>query len=325
MTTTTSGSAVLGTVPFEPLFVTVPAVRRDVTVTPPPTASPPTASPPTGPGRRSFGRRHRVGLVVVAAIVVVVASGAGVFVYKWNHTNPHQLSTGAAYQQFRSGITGKVVDPGTLHPAQGVYRYTGSAHESVSLPPKSQSEGPGMPGTVSYQPDGCWVWRLDDSDSHWQSSTFCPRRGNLVEVGRAGWYRWNFVALVIADTATFTCTPEVALPALLMVGQQFPFTCRGTNSPIRTSPVTMAGTNRYMGEQTLRVGDSQVTALHFREVSVFSGGQTGTNVADTWFSTVNGLPVHGTWRTEVHSPTALGTSTLTGSGSFSLASSTPRS
>jgi len=42
--------------------------------------------------------------------------------------------------------------------------------------------------------------RLDYSDSHWQNATFCARDGNLVEVSRAGWYRWNLVALSIADT-----------------------------------------------------------------------------------------------------------------------------
>jgi hypothetical protein len=298
------------------LFVDLPDLHPGV--------DPDARGPGPTPSSPSFARRHRVALAVTAAVMLVVGCGGCVFLYAWNHSNPAQLSSTAAVQRFRSGLTGRVVDPGTLRPHEGVYRYTGSAREHVSIPPKTQVEGPGMPGTVSYTADGCWVWRLDDSDSHWQSSTFCPREGNLVEVGRAGWYRWNFVALVIADTATFTCTPEVALPAVLQVGQQFPFTCRGTNDPIHTAPVTMTGTNRYLGAQMVRVGGVEVSTVHFREVSVFRGGQQGTNVADTWFSTVNGLPVRGTWRTVVHSPTALGTSTLTGGGNFALASSEPR-
>jgi len=274
--------------------------------------------------RPPFARRHRVALIVTAVIIMVLASGVGVFVYEWDHSGPRQLSTATAVQSFRSGATGKVADPGALRPHEGVYSYSGSGHEHISLPPRSQVEGPGVPGTVSYPSDGCWIWRLDYSDSHWQNATFCARDGNLVEVARAGWYRWSFVALSIADTGTFKCSSEVVIPAMLQVGQQFPFVCTGTNNPIKTGVVTMKGTNRFVGPQTLRIAGTDVRTLHFREVSTFSGGQQGTNVADTWFSTVNGLPVKGTWRTEVSSPTFLGTSTLTGGASFTLRSLTPR-
>ncbi len=331
-TTAVHDTPIHDTVEEEPLFVTLP----DVVVVPVPDPSAlagaapgstgeATAPPPPTPQRRPFGRRHRVALIVMAAVVVVVASGVGVFVYEWNHSGPGQLSTTTAYQRFRSGLTGQVADPGTLRPHEGVYPYRGSGHEHVSVPPKSQTEGPGIPGTVTYRSDGCWVWRLDYSDSHWQNSTFCARNGNLVEVGRAGWYRWNFVALAISDTATFTCTPEIAIPAVLRAGQQFPFSCTGKNNPIDTGVVTMKGTNRFVGAQTLRIGGTEVPTLHFREVSTFSGGQSGTNVSDLWFSTVNGLPVKGSWDTKVTSPTFVGPSTLTGGASFVLTSLTPRS
>ena len=317
----------------EPVFITLPVATGPGGTAPEPAdgarrgsaeGGGSVAAPPVHPGP-SFARRHRVALIVTAAIVMVVASAAGVFAYQWDHSGPHQLSMATAVQRFRSGATGQVTDPGTLRPHEGVYSYSGSGHEHVSVPPKSQVEGPGIPGTVTYQPDGCWVWRLDYSVSHWQNATFCPRDGNLVEVARAGWYRWNFVALAIADTGSFKCSPEVAMPAVLRVGQQFSFSCTGTNNPIKTGVVTMKGTNRYVGPQTLRIAGTEVTTLHFREVSTFSGGQWGTNVADTWFSTVNGLPVKGTWSTKVSSPSFLGTDTLTGGASFTLQSLTPRS
>jgi len=300
--------------PSEPLFVVPPV-------------SPPTTTARAGPEaeKTPFTRRHRRALMVLAAVVIVVGSGAGVFAYEWAHTAPSPLSMGTAYQRFRSGASDKDIDPGSLRPQQGVYAYRGSGDEHISLPPRSQVEGRSIPGTVSYQSDGCWTWRLDYSDSHWQNATLCDRRGNLVEVGRAGWYRWNFVALSIADTATFRCTPEIEIPSVLAPGQRFPFTCTGTNNPIHTALVTMKGTNRYVGPQTLRIAGREVPTLHFHEVATFSGGQQGTNVADMWFSTVDALPVKGSWRTEVSSPTFLGTSTLTGHASFVLGSFTPRS
>ncbi len=320
-------------VEVEPVFVTLPSASGPGSTAPTPgdgasrdssEGGGPVAVPTAHPGP-SFAHRHRVALIVTTVIFMVVASVAGVFLYQWNHSGPHQLSSATAYQRFRSGATGAYVDPGTLRPHEGVYSYRGSGNEHISLPPKSQVEGPGIPGTVSYRSDGCWVWRLDYSDSHWQNATFCARHGNLVEVGRAGWYRWNLVALSIADTGTYRCSPEVAIPAVLHLGQQFPFVCTGTSSPIKTGVVTMRGTNRYVGPQTLRIGGTDVPTLHFREVSTLSGGQWGSNVSDTWFSTVNGLPVMGTWSTKVTSPTFLGTSTLTGGASFTLRSSIARS
>jgi hypothetical protein len=104
---------------------------------------------------------------------------------------------------------------------------------------------------VSYRPDGCWVLRLDYSDNHWQNSTYCPRNGDLVEVARAGWYRWDLVALTISDTATFVCAqPEVALPAVLHIGTKYSFSCTGTNSPLKMGVVTMVGANEYVGADT---------------------------------------------------------------------------
>jgi len=73
------------------------------------------------------------------------------------------------------------------------------------------------------------------------------------------------------------------------------------------------------------VAGTAVTTLHFREVAQFGGGQTGSNISDTWFSTVDGLPVRGTWTTRVNSPTFVGSSTLFGRGSYTLASLSPKS
>lgn len=276
--------------------------------------------------RDTFVRRHRVALAVSGSVLVVLGAGVGVFAYLWNHTGPHQLSTAVVYQRFREGNGSKIVDPGTLRPREGVYSYTGTAQEHISLPPKSQTEGPGMPVTVTYDSEGCWTWRMDYSDAHWQSSTYCPRDGNLVLTARGGWYRWDFVMLSISDTATYTCgSGEMTLPKLFASGERFEFSCNGSNHPIDTGPVKMSGYNQYVGSQTIKVAGRKVPTVKFREVSTFSGGQTGTNVAETWFSTTNGLPLKGTWETTVNSPTVLGTSTLSAQGSFELSSFTPRS
>ena len=113
------------------------------------------AAPATVPAV-SFRHRHRVALAICAALLVVLGGGVGVFAYLWNHSGPHQLSVATAVERFGSGASGRITDPGTLRPAAGVYSYTGKAVEHVSLPPKTQTEGPGFPGTISYLRDG-WL------------------------------------------------------------------------------------------------------------------------------------------------------------------------
>ena len=290
----------------------------------PPQAPPPTTPPPpTAPPAPSHRRRRRVVVTVLLVVAVVLAAGGALFGWEWTHNGPHELSGSTALHRFRASATGPVADPGALHPRAGVYQYRGTGTERVSLPPKSQTEGPRFPGTISYGADGCWTFRVDYSDSHWQSTTYCARGGNLVETGRAGWYRWNFVALVIADTATFTCQ-ELAVPAVTAVGQSYPFGCTGSNDPLDTGTVTMAGTTTYLGTETVQVGSTSVVTMHFREEARFGGGQTGTNEADIWMSTTDGLPVRGSWTTHVSTPSPLGTSVMDGHASFTLTSLTPR-
>ena len=56
----------------------------------------------------------------------------------------------------------------------------------------------------------------------------------------------------------------------------------------------------------------------------FSGGHTGFNVSDTWFSVGSGLPLRGTWHTNVSTPSPVGKPTLDAQGNFALKSVTPR-
>ena len=285
------------------------------------TRRPVPAPSPRPPGGRF--RRHPVTTVVLAVVTLVVLVAGGGLLYQWRYAAPHQVSGESALQRLRAGERVSLGDPGALRPAQGVYRFTGRAQEKLSFPPLSHTEGPAFPGTVTYARDGCWTFRLDYSTLHWQSTTYCPRAGNLVESGRAGWYRWVVGALAVSDTATFTCT-EMILPTVLSAGASFSFACRGTNAPLDTGTVLMSGTNRYVGAETVRVGGTAVSTVHFREVATVSGGQSGTSTADTWMDIADGLPVKGTWSTSVRSPSPLGTSTLSGSGSFALASLQPR-
>ena len=250
------------------------------------------------------------------AIVLLVAGGT--LAWFWYHSGAHALPTSVAIERFRNaqGASGPAAGP-----TPGIYLYTGSGTESVTLPPKSQSEGPSIPGTVTGRAKGCFEFRLDYSDVHWQDWIYCPRGGGLVTVSRAGYYRWNFVAFTIDDTSTYICSPAaLTIPERLVTGARNAMSCTGTNDHLSTGPVLMTGTATVMGTATLHVGSASVPAVHIRERAAFSGGQQGTNDADTWYAVATGLPLRGTWSTQVSTPSPVGTSTLNAHGTFSLTS-----
>jgi len=269
--------------------------------------------------------RHRRRWIAAACALVLLAGG-GTFAGLWIGNGAHQVPISVAQHRFHPGNTGTVKGPDPLRPAQGVYAYTGSGTEHVSFPSKTQYEGPTIPGTVIYKAQDCWSFRLDFSSNHWQSYTYCPKPKGVNLTSRSGWYRWDFVVTVVADTSTYSCRPtEIAIPATLIVGQHHTFSCRGTNNHLAIPPVIMSGYGEYLGTSTVVVQGKGLQAVHIREVASFSGGQTGSNVADTWYETGTYLPLKGTWSTEVHTASPVGMSTMTASGRFGLSALTPAS
>jgi len=272
-------------------------------------------------GRHHHHRHHRARWVLTGAGVVLVAAGA-TFAYLWTHSGAHALPTSVAIERFRQEV-GPAGAGNADGPAAGVYRYQGSGTETLSVPPKSQSEGPGVPGTVVYR-DGCFDFRLDYSDAHWQSWDYCVRGGALVSPSRAGYYNWDFVAFHADDTSTFTCRPSVtAVPAAIVKGRSARVACTGRNNHLATGKVFMDGTSTVARTGTIPVGNQRVPAVLVREHVTFSGGQSGSNLADTWFDVTTGLPLKGTWHTDVSTPSPFGTSTLDAHGDFALSSLTP--
>ena len=186
-------------------------------------------------------------------------------------------------------------------------------------------EGPTLPGTVIDRPGDCFEFRLDFSDVHWQSWTYCLRNGALATSSKAGYYLWDFVVLKIDDTSTYTCRPPtVTIPARVVVGVRSPVTCTGSNDHISTGPVHMLGTSTVVATSTVPVGSSRQRAVLVREDVRFSGGQQGSNDADTWFSVATGLPLRGRWSTVVSTPSPVGASTLRAHGQFALTTMTPQ-
>jgi len=116
----------------------------------------------------------------------------------------------------------------------------------------------------------------------------------------------------------------IDVSARIVVGATHSVTCTGSNNHLATGPVFMHGTATLVRSAGIEVAGRTYASVLVTEHVTFSGGQTGVNVADTWFSVGSGLPLRGTWHTQVSTPSPVGISTLDAHGNFVLVTSTPR-
>jgi hypothetical protein len=265
-------------------------------------------------------RRLIVGLVIAGIVVIAI----GTFVVLWRRSGAHEVSTDQARKRFEASSSTQASNPSVLRPAAGVYVYRGSGTEHLSLPPKSQSQGPRMPATVTHRGDGCWTFRIDYSSQHWQTWIYCPRAGGLVELGGQTFERWDFVFTKYDSTSTFTCDPaSVTVRAVMHPADRWNQTCRGTSSGTKGEAVT-AGQYTFVGNDTVTVGGTAVAAYHFHQERTVSGSQSGTQTTELWFAAKDGLPLRNERTQTVHTNTVVGSSTYTEHGSFELTSLQPQ-
>ena len=228
----------------------------------------------TTPGRPRRRLRRRV---VAAVVVAVLLVGAGVVAVLWNRSGAHEASTSDARRRFARSSSTELPAQSVLRPRAGVYLYRGSGTEHLSLPPKSQTQGPRMPATVTHRADGCWTFRIDYSTAHWQTWIYCPRNGGLVELGGQTFERWDFVVhevrqhLDVHVRAGVGRDPSDDARPVTSGSRRAPARARERREPRRPpAPYT------FVGRETVDVGGTPVAAYHFHQVRTLSGSQTGT-------------------------------------------------
>jgi hypothetical protein len=208
-------------------------------------------------------------------------------------------------------------------PVPGVYAYSGTGTEHLSLPPLSQAEGPTIPGTVTLDGPRCWVFRIDYSTHHWQTWHYCQHGTDLWEAGGQSWQLWPVGPFDVTNVTSFTCEAgSMALPGRGSVGQIWASRCSGTNTSVKGVTVS-AGPYRLIGTTVLSVGGVPVRVVHFRRTRTDSGAQVGTERADVWIDPRTGLPVRLEQHLRVTTSTMFGTSTYTQDGVLMLASLVP--
>lgn len=283
------------------------------------TADPPSpGTTPASPDDGSHvkrGRRRLAVTVVVAAVVVV-----GFVAYRWFAGSARPVDVGDVTRPTGSTLP---VQQAVLRPPQGVYLYRGSGTDQLDVPPKSQSQGPDMPASVTHRPDGCWTFRIDYSTNHWQTWDYCPRDGGLDEVGGTTFQRWDFGVYVNESTSTFTCVDSPTIKAKQEPGDVWQQSCSGTTTGTEGT-TNSAGPYRYVGDETLHIGTERVTTHRYHRERTTSGNQSGSEQSDVWFAADTGLPVRNERRIEARTGTVIGEVLYTEEGRFELTDLSPR-
>lgn len=274
---------------------------------------------------------HRARRVVAEAGVTVLVVGALLVGYGWlafrnswfpfHSSPPREVTLGEARERFERGGHPVAGDRPFVPPA-GVYRYEGEGSERLSNPPRTQAEGPEMPGTVVHRPGGCWDLRLDYSTNHWRRWHFCADETGLTQKGTRVYQRWDFGAFAVDNLTVVSCAPPaVVMEPTMTPGQGWRSRCRGESTAISGTTLT-TGTHRFLGTQALTIGGEHVDSYHFRDVREVSGAQTGTERFDFWLA-AGGLVLRGEQAITIESDSPLGRITYTQAGSFTLVSLVP--
>jgi hypothetical protein len=257
---------------------------------------------------------------VLGAIVVLVGAGAGVV---WL-TSSKAIPVTMRQAESRFGQVG--ADPSNAtRPTPGVYRYTGSGTDSLSLPPMSQAEGPTMPGTVNLRGADCWSFRIDYSTHHWETWDYCLRDGNLWQTGVQLWQLWSIGPIDVTNLTSISCSVgTMAVASEASAGEQWTSHCTGTSSALK-GRMASTGPYRFVGDVTMSIGGQRVRAERFLELRTDTGAQRGTERSELWFSASNGLPLRVQQDIKVKTATPFGasTSTYTQVGVFTLVSLVP--
>ena len=275
---------------------------------------------------------HRTRRRVATGIAVLLALGlTAFFVVTWVGRGADEASTTEQLRRFRDAqanqdgtTTPRVPAAGFRPPDAGVYTYTATGTERLSLLNTAQQWGPTIPATVSLRADDCWTLRLNYSTNHWEDLRYCSAGRTLLDEGGTTFQSFDFGAITVSDTTVFTCDPPGDAARIFATpGQSWARSCTGVSAEHGTH-VTSAGTNTFVGNESLDIGGTDVTALHYRRQLTLTGDQRGTEDTHYWFSADTGLVLRSTHDTTVASPSPIGDVTYTEVGEFELGSLTPR-
>ena len=239
-----------------------------------------------------------LGITVAIVLTLGLATVGGALLLRHG---PGRASVGGAVDRFRaSGATPHATV--AMQPRAGVYVYTGTGDEHLSFLSTAQSQDGSLPGTVTPGADGCWTFAIEYNSFHHQTWSRCAVDGRLVEPGGTTDQKFDFGMFSQSEHTDVVCNPPTVLfdPAFAD-GHTGPVGCVG-RSQTTNADMVQRGRVTFVGRTTVRVGDTGVPALHYRQDVAITGGQHGSSKESVWVAADNGLPLREERTIEVVSP-----------------------
>ncbi|MDH3754020.1 MAG: hypothetical protein OEU32_09130 [Acidimicrobiia bacterium] len=263
---------------------------------------------------------------LVALLGVVIVGAAVVVVLFLARDEPAPKSVPEAVEEFEATTSepdATVSGPESARPPAGVYVLDGEGREEISFPPASQDDGATMPASITHQAEGCWSFKIDYNEAHWQDWSLCPRGDGLVEMGGRTWQQWDLGVSEVSNLSTFECDPPAPFaPAAAAAGDEIDRSCIGTNDQV-SGTTRSAGTVTVVGFDQIDVEEELHEVVHLRFDHELTGAQTGQERTDLWLRRSDWLPLQGARDIRIDSDSPVGTITYTERGSWQLSSTTP--
>jgi hypothetical protein len=212
------------------------------------------------------------------AVVVLLAVAAAATWYFMLRSPGTSVDLAQALRQFRAQEA--VDDPtsGAL-PAPGVYRYTGSGGENVSLP----GVGRTFPSTsfiIVTDRGRCTTMDWRPFVEHMEGVQVClGRQGSLMLTSAPSYEQ----IAGVQTTSVMRCgATAYFVPPRPSAGTRWRAICRAPGDR-----VVMRG--QVLGSGVVRVGGRAVPSWHIRLVFGLSGAQSGSNPTEYWIAATDGL------------------------------------
>jgi hypothetical protein len=163
-------------------------------------------------------------------------------------------------------------------PPSGVYRYRTTGYEKLSFAGINRSF-PTMSDMIVTN-SGCSTMMWEPLQQHTEGVKVCPLEGGAFAVRSSSSYEQiagiRNVSVVACPATTYFVPPDPR------PGMRWHATCHATGQTLHLS-------GRIIGPSSVKVGATEVAALHTRLTFTISGAESGTNPSDYWISMSNGL------------------------------------
>lgn len=248
-------------------------------------------------GRFQSARDGRYGLgalIATSVITLTVAALAAYGAIKWKYrARPvDRASVDDTVRSFRK-LSRAAADAGPATgrelPAAGVYTYRGGGFFKMDAPivGKQRRDLPAAVPAMLVIAGDCWELKISYFKQQTWKARYCKSPAGAL---RMEWVRTHNEVFGRVVGGLYGCTPPDIIRAGMKVGDRFMTSC-GSIDPKSPSSATTNVQLELLGEDSVRVGDQNVSTWHVLRTVKVIGRQSGVTVRNLWFSKDTGMLV----------------------------------